>query len=144
MAVSGYHIIADVSQMDIEVIHGFLSQSYWARGIPIATLKRAMKNSLCFAVMADSGEQVAFARMVTDRATFAYLADVFVVESHRTKGISKWLVETIMQHPELQNLRRIVLATRDAHGLYSKCGFQLLAHPEIFMEVWKPDVYQSR
>jgi N-acetylglutamate synthase-like GNAT family acetyltransferase len=80
--------------------------------------------------------------VVTDRATYAYLADVFVVESHRAKGISKWLVQNIMAHPDLQGLRRITLATRDAHGLYSKMGFKPLAHPEMFMEVWKPDVYQ--
>jgi len=142
--MQSYRITTDVAEMDLQVIHGFLANSYWAKGIPLATLKRAIDNSLCFSVLSDANEQVAFARMVTDRATYAYLADVFVIESHRGKGISKWLIEHIMAHPDLQGLRRITLATRDAHGLYSRAGFKPLAHPEIFMEVWQPDVYQNK
>jgi len=140
--MQGYRVTTRVDEMDLQVIHKFLANSYWAKDIPFSTLKRAIEHSLSFGVLTDQGEQVAFARVVTDRATYAYLADVFVVESHRAKGISKWLVQNIMAHPDLQGLRRITLATRDAHGLYSKMGFKPLAHPEMFMEVWKPDVYQ--
>jgi len=129
--------------MDLHAIHGFLASCYWAKGIPAETLKRAMDNSLCFGVLTDQGEQVAFARMITDRATYAYLADVFVVESHRGLGIAKWLMQTIMAHPALQGLRRITLATRDAHGLYAQFGFKPLANPSMFMEVSKPNVYES-
>jgi GNAT superfamily N-acetyltransferase len=139
----GYRITTHIDEMNLQVIHEFLANSYWSKGIPYSTLKRAIENSLSFGVLADQGEQVAFARMVTDRATYAYLADVFVVESHRGKGIAQWLVQTIMDYPDLQNLRRITLATRDAFGLYEKVGFTPLVKPQIFMEVWKPDVYQK-
>jgi N-acetylglutamate synthase-like GNAT family acetyltransferase len=141
--MQGYRITTDVGDMDLKVTHDFLTNSYWSKGIPLPTLRRAIENSMCFAVLTDQGEQVAFARMVTDRATYAYLADVFVVEARRGKGIAKWLVQSILDHPELQGLRRITLATRDAFGLYEKFGFKPLANPQIFMEVWKPDVYQK-
>ena len=139
----GYRITTDVDEMNLQVIHEFLANSYWAKDIPFSTLKRAIENSMCFAVLTDQGEQVAFARMITDRTTYAYLADVFVVELQRGKGIAKWLVKTMMDHPDLQNLRRIMLATRDAHGLYEQVGFKSLANPQMFMELWKPDVYQK-
>lgn len=139
--ITGYSLSARNSDMDLLVIHGYLSQSYWAKGIPLETLSRAMEHSLCFGVFQDSGEQVGFARMVTDKATFAYLADVFILEEHRGKGLSKALMTFILKHPDLQGLRRITLATRDAHGLYSQFGFQSLAHPQTFMEQWVPDVY---
>ncbi|WP_232475420.1 GNAT family N-acetyltransferase [Permianibacter aggregans] len=126
------------------VIHGYLSQSYWAKDIPLATLQRALQNSLCFGVFTDSGEQVGFARMITDRATFAYLADVFILDAYRGKGLSKWLMQTLTEHPDLQGLRRSVLATRDAHGLYRQFGYTALNKPETFMECWQPDVYQAR
>ena len=129
--------------MDLQVIHGFLADSYWAKGIPVETLKRAMENSLCFGALTDQGEQVAFARMITDQTTYAYLADVFVIEPHRGQGIAKWLMQNIMSHPDLQGLRRMMLATRDAHALYTQFDFKKLARPEMFMEVWKPDVYQA-
>lgn len=141
--VNGFSITTNIDDMDLQVIHGFLASSYWAKDIALATLQRAMQNSLCFGVLTDEGEQVAFARMVTDRTTYAYLADVFVVDSHRGKGIAKWLVQSIMTHPDLQGLRRISLITRDAHGLYTKLGFKPLAHPERTMEVWNPDVYKD-
>ncbi|QGX40750.1 N-acetyltransferase [Permianibacter aggregans] len=130
--------------MDMAVIHGYLSQSYWAKDIPLATLQRALQNSLCFGVFTDSGEQVGFARMITDRATFAYLADVFILDAYRGKGLSKWLMQTLTEHPDLQGLRRSVLATRDAHGLYRQFGYTALNKPETFMECWQPDVYQAR
>lgn len=141
--MQGYRITSNIDDMDWKVIHDFLASSYWSAGIPLPTLRRAVENSLSFGVLTDHGDQVAFARMVTDRATYAYLADVFVIESHRGKGISKWLVQTIMDHPDLQGLRRITLATRDAHELYEKVGFKPLTNPHLFMEVWKPDVYQE-
>ena len=141
--MKGYRITTSIDEMSLQVIHGFLANSYWAKDIPLATLGRAMQNSLCFGVLTDSGEQVAFARMVTDRTTYAYLADVFVIESHRGKGIAKWLVQSILVHPDLQGLRRISLITRDAHGLYAQLGFKPLAHPERTMELWNPDVYKD-
>ena len=139
--VAGYKIDNSLAAMDLSVIHDYISKSYWSTGIPFDTLRRALENSLCFGVFSESGEQVGFARMITDTATFAYLADVFVLEEHRGRGLSKWLMHCILVHPELQGLRRITLATRDAHGLYEQFGFSALASPEIFMELWDPDVY---
>jgi len=139
-----YFISDDKALLDIKIIYSFLSQSYWAKDIPRATLEKALKNSLCFGVYNQEKEQVGFARMVTDRATFAYLADVFILEQHRGQGLSKQLVSYIQQHHELQDLRRTVLATADAHSLYRQYGFTELSHPETFMEVWQPNVYQNK
>ncbi len=139
--VSGYKISSEKNDMDINVIHGYLTESYWAKGIPVVTMKKAISNSLCFGVFLASGEQVGFARLVTDSATFAYLADVFILEPHQGKGLSKWLIKTIVEHPDLQGLRRIALATKDAHGLYQQFGFTPLTVPELFMEKHTPDVY---
>ena len=136
-----YRITTDPSTFDFAVIHGFLSQCYWAKNIPPATLQKAIQHSLCFAVLGPAGETVGFARMITDRATFAYLADVFVLESHRNLGLGKQLIQYIDTHPDLQGLRRKVLATRDAHGLYRQFGYTELANPDTFMEVWDPQVY---
>ena len=130
-------------EMDLELIHAFVSSSYWAKNIPFETFERSLENSLCFGVFTELNEQVAFARMITDYATAAYLADVFVVEGHRSRGIGKWLMQQIVEHPKLQGLRRITLATRDAHGFYQQFGFTSLNKPEIFMELWNPDVYSS-
>ncbi len=141
--INDYRISSNQNEMDVEAIHEFISQSYWAKDIPYGTLKKAIKNSLCFGVFNHDGSQVGFARMVTDSATFAYLADVYVLEEHRGKGLSKKLMQEIMSHPDLQGLRRMALATNDAHGLYEKFGFSALATPEIFMENWNPDVYQQ-
>lgn len=141
--VAGYYVSSDVTQLDIDVIHGFLSQSYWAKDIPLATMQRALDNSLCFGVYADSGVQVGFARMITDRATFAYLSDVFIVPEHRGQGLSKLLMSEIVAHADLQGLRRMALATSDAHGLYQQFGFTPLNHPSSFMELWQPNVYQA-
>ncbi|HET7732122.1 MAG TPA: GNAT family N-acetyltransferase [Usitatibacter sp.] len=132
----------DPSRLDMEVIHGFLSQSYWARGIPRALVERAVRNSLCFGLY-EGERQVGFARVVTDQATFAYLADVFVLESHRGRGLSKILVAAVVADPRLQGLRRWMLATRDAHGLYARFGFVPLAVPARFMELHAPDVYAA-
>lgn len=139
--IEGYRITTDQEEMNFELIHREIAQSYWAKGIPADTMKKAMINSLCFAVMTDEGEQVGFARIISDYSTFAYLADVFVVESHRGRGISKQLMIAITKHPDLQGLRRSLLATADAHGLYNQFGFRPLANPDRFMERWDPDVY---
>ena len=139
--IKGYKISSQNEDMDLSVIHGFISRSYWASGIPMDTMVKAIRNSLCFGIFLDSGAQIGFARMVTDKATFAYLADVSVLEKHQGKGLSKWLMKTILEHPHLQGLRRMALATRDAHGLYEQFGFRVLANPQTFMELWIPDVY---
>ncbi|MCL2917256.1 GNAT family N-acetyltransferase [Shewanella litorisediminis] len=130
-----------LTDMNMSVIHGFLQHSYWAKGIPEATLRRALENSLCFGLFC-ADEQIGFARMITDKATFAYLADVFVLESHRGRGGSKVLMQAVMAHPELAGLRRMMLATSDAHGLYRQFGFTDLGNPGIMMEIHRPNVYQ--
>ncbi|HYE03575.1 MAG TPA: GNAT family N-acetyltransferase, partial [Phycisphaerales bacterium] len=127
--------------LDLEAVHAYLSRSYWAAGVPIEVVRRAAAHSLCFGVYHADG-QVGFARVITDRATFAYLSDVFVLEAYRGRGLSKWLVETILAHPDLRGLRRFCLLTRDAHGLYARYGFRPLADPRRYMERWDPDVYK--
>jgi len=141
--IKGYRISSDHREMNVKSIHGFISQSYWAKDIPFETLTKAIDNSLCFGLFDNEGSQVGFARMITDRATYAYLADVYVLQDHRGKGLSKWLMQEIMSHPDLQGLRRMTLATMDAHGLYKKYGFTELANPTTFMENWNPDVYSK-
>ena len=138
-----YTISTERHRLDIAAIHRFLSQSYWSPGIPVATVERAIANSICFGLFHDR-QQVGFARVVTDTATFAYLADVYVLDAHRGRGLSKWLMEVIMRHDDLQGLRRFMLATRDAHGLYRQFGFVPLGKPSAMMEIVRPDVYQSR
>ena len=136
-----YSISTDKSKMDIDFIHRFLTRSYWAEGITKDIVSRSINGSLCFGVF-NRGRQVGFARMVTDEATFAYLADVFIIEEQREKGLSKWLMEVILSYPGLQGLRRIILATRDAHSLYAQFGFTLLNNPERWMQIHNPDVYK--
>jgi GNAT superfamily N-acetyltransferase len=139
----GYSISSDFERMDFEAIHAFLTRSYWSPGVPRVTVERAAANSMCFGLFHDQAGQVGFARVVTDKTTFAYLADVFVLEAHRGKGLSKWLVQTMQAHPDLQGLRRFLLATRDAHGLYSQFGFGAIANPSRLMEILQPIVYTS-
>ncbi|MGF1686573.1 GNAT family N-acetyltransferase [Photobacterium japonica] len=141
--MQGYTISTDQDYLDVELIYSFISTSYWARGIPRHTMAKAIANSLCFGVYDANGQQIGFARVVTDKATFGYLADVFIVDAHRGKGLSKWLVATIIDHPELQGLRRMLLGTVDAHGLYAQFGFSAIAEPERFMQIWQPNVYQT-
>ena len=171
-------ISTDRARLDLDVIHGFLTNCYWAKGIPREIVQRSIEHSLCFGVYADSGreipllakearsgaplrggtpprsgapinsgapksKQIGFARVVSDYATVAYLGDVFVLESHRGRGLSKWLMECVMQHPALQNLRRWILLTRDAHALYSKYGFMPVRAPERYMELHRPNVYDG-
>lgn len=127
--------------LDLDVIHGFLTECYWAQGIPREVVARSTEHSLCFGVYAE-GVQVGFARVISDFATYAYLGDVFVLESSRGHGLGKWLMECIMQHPDLQGLRRWSLVTGDAHGLYARFGFEALKKPQNYMELHRPDVYQ--
>jgi len=126
----------------MDVIHGFLTASYWSPGISRALVERAVRNSVCFGVY-EQGRQLGFARVITDQATFAYLADVFILEAHRGRGLAKALMSAIVADPRLQGLRRWVLATRDAHGLYERYGFTPLAKPQRFMELHQPDVYAA-
>lgn len=129
-----FTISTDRSKLDREAIHEFLAGSYWASGIPREIVDRSIEGALCFGLF-ENGRQIGFARVITDAATFAYLADVYVLESHRGRGLATWLMESILAHPELQGLRRWMLVTRDAHGLYRKVGFRELAHPERIMEM---------
>jgi GNAT superfamily N-acetyltransferase len=137
-----YHISTDPARLDLEFIHEFLRGSYWARDIPRDVVERSIRHSLCCG--AYQGErQVGFARAVTDRATFVYVADVFVTAAHRGKGISKQLMRVLLDHPDLKGVRRLLLATKDAHGLYAQFGFQALTNPEHFMTIHRPDIYRS-
>ena len=131
----------DANRMDLAVIHEFLRSSYWAREIPREVVERAIRNSLCFGAFC-AGRQVGFARVITDYATFGYVADVFVLPEHRGRGVAKRIMQAILDHPRLQGLRRLLLATQDAHGLYAQFGFQPLSHPEHFMTIHHPDVYR--
>jgi GNAT superfamily N-acetyltransferase len=137
-----FTVTCDSAKLDRAVIAQFLASTYWAKGIPAATVERSLENSLCFAVL-DGDRQIGFARVISDRATFAYLAHVFIVPEYRGKGLSKWLVECVVSHRDLQGLRRWLLATRDAHGLYEKFGFTALKKPELLMERHNPNVYAS-
>ncbi len=139
---SGFTIDTDKSRLQLDTIHRFLAGSYWAKGIPLEVVRRSIENSLCFGVY-EGDEQVGFARVVTDFATFAYLADVFVLESHRGRGLATLLMDAVISHPRLQGLRRWALATRDAHGLYARYGFTPLAAPQRFMEKHDPLVYTT-
>ena len=141
-SLSDYEISTDADRLDAAVIHKFLAEdSYWSRGIPRSTVERAIEESLCFGVY-QGAAQVGFARVVTDRSTFALLADVFILEAHRGKGLSKELMRCVVEHADLQGLRRFLLLTSDAHGLYSQFGFEPIGSPSRFMEVLRPDVYR--
>jgi len=136
-----FQISTDPARIDLDTVHGFLTASYWARGIPRETVERSIKNSLCFGIY-HGDRQVGFARVVTDRATFAYLGDVFVLPDYRGRALSKWMMECIMAHSDLQGLRRWMLATKDAHTLYRQYGFTELKAPQRWMEIHSPDVYK--
>lgn len=135
-----YSITTDASRFDQPAIHAYLTRSYWAEGISIDLVRRSIEGSLGFGLFFQS-EQIGFARVVTDRATFAYLCDVYVLEEHRGKGLGKWLVKTVMEHPDLQGLRRFMLATKDSHGLYSRFGFANSKTPDRIMEIARPGLY---
>ena len=140
MEMGRFLISTDRAKLDLDVIHKFLARSYWAAGVPRATVVQSIENSLCFGVY-DGAEQVGFARIISDFATFAYIADVFILEPYRERGLGKELMASIMAHPDLQGLRRWSLATRDAHGLYAQYGFTALENPSRMMEIANPEVY---
>lgn len=138
-----YLISTDKTKLNISLIHDFLcNHSYWANGIPLETVKTAIENSVCFGVY--EGDMLAgFARVITDKSTFGYIGDVFILDGYRGKNLSKWLMDCIMKHPELQGFRRWIILTRDAHGLYKKYGFTPVKKPGNYMENHTPDVYLS-
>lgn len=136
----GFVVSTALASIDHAVVATFLAESYWARGIPMEVVSKSIEGSLCFSLR-DPTRQVGFARVITDRATIAYLGDVFVLRDFQGKGLGRWLMECVMSHPELQGLRRWVLVTRDAHDLYAEFGFKALARPESFMELHNPNVY---
>ncbi len=141
-----YTISSRPEDLDFELIYGFISQSYWAKGIPRKTVQKSLDNSIVFGVYElsenqRSKQQRGFARVITDKATFAYLADVFVIESHRGLGLSKQLMSAVVAHPDLQGLRKFMLTTNDAHGLYQQYGFTPVEQPELLLQIARPDIY---
>jgi GNAT superfamily N-acetyltransferase len=136
-----YIISTDPRRLDLEAIHSFLTRSYWSEGIPKEIVAKAISVSLCFALLQGS-RQIGFARVVTDRATFAYLCDVYVLEEYRGQGLGKWLMKEVLSHPDLLGLRRFVLVTSDAHGLYKQFGFGPLERPQAYMEIIRPEIYK--
>ena len=135
----GFKISTDKSLIDFEVVYKYLNgDSYWANGIQAEKLRKAVENSMCFGVYDRENNQVGFARVITDQATFAYICDLFILPGFRGLGLSKWLVQSILGHPELQGLRRWSLATADAHGLYNQFGFTQITRPEVWMEIFSP------
>ena len=138
-----YIITTDARRIDLDAVHAYLARSYWAEAIPRAIVEKAIAGSLCFALLTD-GEQVGFARVVTDKATFAYLCDVYVLEAHRGQGLGTWMMTELLTHPELQGLRRFMLVTRDAQALYAKVGFHAPRNPDGHMEITVPGLYQLR
>jgi len=137
-----FEISTDPSRVNVAAVHAFLAASYWAHGIPLPVVERSISNSICFGIYRGD-EQAGFARVITDRATYAYLADVFIFEVFRGQGLSRWLMECIMAHPDLQGLRRWSLLTRDAHGLYQKFGFTALRAADRWMEKHDPEIYAT-
>jgi len=137
-----YEVSDERGRLDLAAIHAFLAnESYWAAGVPRSVVERAVENSLCFGLYKGDA-QIGFARVVTDRATFGYLGDVFVARAHRGAGLGKWLVECLLSHPDLQGLRRLSLVTSDAHEVYRSFGFKPMADPTRYMEIHRPDVYK--
>jgi len=137
-----FAISTDRQRLDLDVVHDYLASSYWAAGMPRAVLERGIENSLAFGIYRRD-EQVGFARVITDLATYAYLSDLFVLEEYRGQGLSKWLMECILAHPGLQGLRRFALFTRDAQGLYERYGFAPSRSPSTYLERWTPNVYAA-
>jgi GNAT superfamily N-acetyltransferase len=141
MGVPGYEISTDPARLDIDAMHAYLARSYWSPGIPRDVVERAARNSLCFGLYETaSGKQVGLTRVVTDHATFAYLCDVYVLEEHRGRGLSKWMMQEVMAHPALSGARRAMLGTRDAHGLYARYGFRAPPDDGVLMQVLRPDM----
>lgn len=144
-APDAYEFSTDPDRLDIRAIHGYLTRSYWSRDIPIDIVERALRHSLCFGVYeSGTGAQVGLARVVTDYATFAYLCDVYVLEEHRGHGLAKALMREVMTHTALTGARRIMLATRDAHGLYRQSGFVEAGRAGNLMEIVRPEIYCAK
>jgi N-acetylglutamate synthase-like GNAT family acetyltransferase len=139
----GYTVSNDPARLDVDAIHAYLTTSYWAKGIPRATVARSLRHSTAYGLYAPDGTQVGCTRVITDWTTYAYLCDVYVLQAHRGVGLGVWLVATVLAHPELQGIRRLSLTTRDAHGLYEKFGFTRTEFGR-FMDKTIPDVYQGR
>jgi GNAT superfamily N-acetyltransferase len=139
-----YTISTDPNRLDVDAIHAFLVRAYWSEGIPRDLVVRALAGSLCFGLFDDTDTQVGLARVITDRATFAYLCDVYVLEGHRGRGLGEWLIETVMSHPDLQGLRRFTLVTRDAQALYRKFGFAEVPGKGQHMEIARQGLYVKR
>jgi GNAT superfamily N-acetyltransferase len=137
-----FAISTDPARLDVDAIYAFLTQSYWAKGIPRDIVARSLQHALCFG-MYDGEQQIGLARVISDFATYAYIADVYVLEPYRGQGLGKWLMACVMSHPDLQGLRRWSLATKDAHGLYRQFGFAELVRPERHMEILNSDLYQK-
>ncbi|HUB05923.1 MAG TPA: GNAT family N-acetyltransferase [Myxococcales bacterium] len=138
-----YLLVDDQARVDVDAVHAFLTTSYWAEGVPREVVERSVQGSLCFSLFLGD-EQVGFVRAITDSATFAYLCDVYVLPAHRGRGLARWMIASLAEHPRLRSLRRWLLATRDAHGLYEKLGFTPLSAPERFMERLNRDGYRPR
>ncbi len=138
----GYVVSSDPARLDLAAVHAYLTRSYWSEGISADVVARAAAGSLCFGLYAPDGAQVGYARFITDRTTYAYLCDVYVLEAHRGRGLARWMIEQALERPDLAGLRRLVLVTRDAHELYRKLGFRALARPEGYMELHRPHVYR--
>lgn len=138
-----HRISLDPAELQFDVIHGYLTRSYWSPGIPRKTVEGAARHSLCVGAYGPGGAQVGFARLVTDHTTFGYLADVFVLEAHRGLGLAEAMVRTLMELPEVQGMRRLMLATRDAHGLYRKLGWEPVADPAPLMQIRRANLYQA-
>ena len=141
--INGYTISDDRNKTDLEFVHREIANSYWAKKIPFETLKRGIENSICFNVFKNE-KQIAFARVISDQATFAYLCDVIVTETERGNGIGKMLMKFILKHPDLQGLRRFTLGTKDAHGLYEGFGFKPLSFPDRHMEINRSGLYEQQ
>lgn len=138
-----FKVTTNPDDLDLELTYSFISNTYWAKNISFEMFRKSIANSLVFGAYNESNEQVGFARVITDKATFAYLVDVFVLENYRNLGISKLIVQAITSDPELQGLRRFMLVTSNAHGLYSQFGFEPVTKPENIMQIWQPNVYES-
>ncbi len=132
-----YTISTDPARLDVAAIYAYLSQAYWSQGRPQEVVQRSLENSLCFGVY-HGDAQVGLARVITDYATFAYLCDVYILDDHQGRGLGKWVISVVIEYPDLRSLRRFLLATRDAHGLYRQCGFSELVTPERWMEKFQP------
>lgn len=136
-----FSITTNKAKIDLKVVHAFLSNSYWAKNIDIDTVARCIEHSLSFGVLDENGKTVGFGRWITDKTTFAYLSDVFILEAYRGQGLSKYLVGTMLEHEALQGLRKVMLTTKDAQGLYAKFGFEQLTQPEMIMQKVTPSPY---